>query len=38
MTDRNLRETWIERCETVETIKLRYDLEAAFDYAVADKL
>ena len=38
MTDRNWHEIWKEQCAAAETIKLRYGLRAAFDYAVAEKL
>ena len=38
MTDRNWHEIWKEQCEAAEAIKLRYGLEASFDYAVAEKL
>ena len=30
--------TWQEQCEMAEAIELRYDLEAAFDYVVGEKL
>ncbi len=29
---------WIEQCEATRTIRERYGLEAAFDYAVGEKL
>jgi hypothetical protein len=29
---------WIEQCEAAEEIKLRYGVQAAFDYLVAEKL
>lgn len=29
---------WIEQCEAAQTIRERYGLEAAFDYAVGEKL
>ena len=38
MTARNWHHIWVEQCEAAETIKLRYGLKAAFDYAVAEKL
>ena len=38
MKDRNRHEIWMEQCDAAETIKLRYGLKAAFDYAVAEKL
>ena len=38
MTNGNLHEIWVEQCAAAETIKLRYGLTAAFDYAVAEKL
>jgi hypothetical protein len=28
---------WIEQCEAAQTIRERYGLEAAFDYAVGEK-
>jgi hypothetical protein len=31
-------EIWIEQCEAAEEIKLRYGLQAAFDYLVSEKL
>ena len=38
MTDRNWHHVWVGQCEAAEAIKLRYGIEAAFDYAVAEKL
>ena len=38
MTNGNLHQIWVEQCVAAETIKLRYGLKAAFDYAVAEKL
>ena len=38
MTNVNLHQIWVEQCVAAETIKLRYGLKAAFDYAVAEKL
>ena len=38
MKDRNRHEIWMEQCDAAETIKLRYGLKAAFDYAIAEKL
>ena len=32
------QEIWIEQCEAARTIKARYGLKAAFDYAVGEKL
>jgi hypothetical protein len=32
------QEIWIEQCEAARTIKVRYGLKAAFDYAVGEKL
>ena len=31
-------EIWIEQCEAAESIKQRYGLKSAFDYAVREKL
>jgi len=31
-------EVWFEQCEAARTIKLRYGVRAAFDYAVGEKL
>lgn len=31
-------EIWVEQCEAARTIKARYGLKAAFDYAVGEKL
>ncbi len=33
-----LHQIWIEQCEAARTIRERYGLEAAFDYAVGEKL
>ena len=38
MTNGNWHQIWVEQCAAAETIKLRYGLTAAFDYAVAEKL
>ena len=38
MTNGNWHQIWVEQCAAAETIKLRYGLMAAFDYAVAEKL
>ena len=38
MTNGNWHQIWVEQCAAAETIKLRYGLKAAFDYAVAEKL
>ena len=38
MTERRWHETWTEQCEAAEGIKLRHGIEAAFDYAVGEKL
>ena len=38
MTTGNWHEIWVEQCEAAETIKFRFGLKAAFDYAVAEKL
>jgi hypothetical protein len=35
---RNNHQIWIEQCEAARSIKLRYGVEAAFDYVVAEKL
>jgi hypothetical protein len=32
------QEIWIEQCEAARTIRARYGLKAAFDYAVGEKL
>ena len=37
MTNGNGHRIWVEQCAAAETIKLRYGLVAAFDYAVAEK-
>ena len=34
----NTIKIWIEQCEAARTIRERYGLEAAFDYAVGEKL
>ena len=38
MTNGNWHQIWVEQCAAAETIKLRYGLKAAFDYAVAEKI
>ena len=38
MTNGNWHQIWVEQCAAAETIKLRFGLKAAFDYAVAEKL
>lgn len=38
MNDRKMHEIWKEQCEAAQDIKLRYGLQAAFDYVVAEKL
>ncbi len=38
MSARKLHEIWKEQCESGRDIKLRYGLQAAFDYVVAEKL
>jgi len=35
---RKHHEIWIEQCEAAQGIKLRYGVEAAFDYVVTEKL
>lgn len=38
MNDRKMHEIWKEQCEAAQDIKLRYGLQAAFDYVVTEKL
>ena len=38
MSTRKGREIWIEQCDAAQEIKLRYGVNAAFDYVVAEKL
>ena len=38
MSGRKMHEIWIEQCDAAQNIKLRYGVEAAFDYVVAEKL
>ena len=38
MTNANWHQIWVEQCAAAETIKLRYGLKAAFDYAGSKKL
>ena len=38
MSARKMHEIWKEQCESARVIKLRYGLQAAFDYVVAEKL
>jgi hypothetical protein len=35
---RKMHEIWKEQCEAAQDIKLRYGLQAAFDYVVTEKL
>jgi hypothetical protein len=36
--ERKQHEIWIEQCEAAQTINERYELKAAFDYIVGEKL
>ena len=38
MTAAKRHQIWIEQCEAARSIRQRYGLEAAFDYAVGEKL
>jgi len=38
MSAGNHHQIWIERCEAARTIRERFGLQAAFDYAVGEKL
>ena len=38
MNDRKMHDIWKEQCEAAHDIKLRYGLQAAFDYVVTEKL
>lgn len=38
MSPRKAHEIWIEQCDAAQEIKLRYGVNAAFDYVVAEKL
>jgi len=38
VSGRKMHEIWIEQCDAAQNIKLRYGVEAAFDYVVAEKL
>ena len=38
MNARKMHEIWKEQCEAAQDIKLRYGLQAAFDYVVTEKL
>ena len=38
MTERRWHEIWLEQCEAAEAIRVRYGVEAAFDYMVGEKL
>ncbi len=38
MSAGNHHQIWIEQCEAARTIRARYGLQAAFDYAVGEKL
>jgi hypothetical protein len=33
-----LREIWLEQCDAARTIRLRYGIDAAFDYLIGEKL
>ena len=38
MSSRKAHKIWIEQCEAAQTIRARFGLKAAFDYAVGEKL
>jgi hypothetical protein len=38
MSARKMHEIWNKQCEAAQDIKLRYGLQAAFDYVVSEKL
>lgn len=38
MSARKMHQVWKEQCEAARDIKLRYGLQAAFDYVVIEKL
>ena len=38
MNTRKFREIWVEQCDATHEIQLRYGVNAAFDYLVAEKL
>lgn len=38
MSERKHHQIWMEQCEAARTIRQRYGLQAAFDYAVGEKL
>ncbi len=38
MSARKMHEIWKEQCDVAQDIKLRYGLQAAFDYVVIEKL
>ena len=38
MAQRKAHQIWIEQCEAVQSIKIRFGLKAAFDYVVGEKL
>ena len=38
MADRSWQHIWMEQCDAAEGIRIRYGLDAAFDYAVGEKL
>ena len=38
MNTRKFHEIWVEQCDATHEIKLRYGVEAAFNYLVAEKL
>jgi len=35
---RKFHEIWVEQCDVIHEIKLRYGVKAAFDYLIAEKL
>ena len=38
MNTRKFHQIWMDQCDATDEIKLRYGVEAAFDYLVAEKL
>ena len=38
MNSSKAHKTWIEQCEATQTIRARFELKAAFDYIVGEKL
>ena len=38
MTERSWQHIWMDQCEAAESIRLRFGLEASFDYTAGEKM